>query len=108
MTRTKLFLLLLCLASMSSVATMSHAQTRPPAHYFRQRGVSRVGAMHIAAPAFGLGEQSMKVDLFPDVSVRIHLNHVEQAKDGTAWFGDVEGAQYGHATFVQTSTGLVG
>src|SRR5438046_358069 len=108
MTRPKLFLLVLCLASLSSIATTSHAQARPPVHYFRQRGVRRVRAMHMSAPDSGLAEQSMKVDLFPDVSVRIRLNHVERAKDGAAWFGGVDGAPYGSATFVQTGNSLIG
>src|SRR5687768_14660539 len=116
MRERKLYLLMLGLILISLVTRGARAQTGIPGQLLQERGVTRVQAFTgnvaalsqaVADQAFGGKKQAaeiaqfMKLDLFPDVSFAVQLDHVEQQSGNSlAWYGKVEGAPYGRATFV--------
>ncbi len=120
----KLLVLILGLTLISLAATSTRGQTIIPENYLHGRGVTRVQPLNISLPAISQATadqyltpkkpgapvaQTMKLDLFPDVSFVVDLNHVEQqTKDSFAWFGRVQGAPYGSATFVRAGELLIG
>jgi len=108
-----LLLLALLLASLSKTSSLAETQVQ---HFLHKRGVRRMVPADVHLPVFnpatadrsgrirrsGSEEGSrIQLDFFPDVSLVVHLNHLEMLKNNAfAWYGDVEGSLYGHATFV--------
>src|SRR5687767_4288812 len=106
----------LCFITAACLSTAkAPAQERIPEHYLREQGVARVETFdanlsalteaaadqQIAGRLSADFSQSMELNFFPDVSFVVHLDHVEQqSKNAFTWFGRVEGAPYGRATFV--------
>jgi peptidyl-Asp metalloendopeptidase len=120
----RLFFLTLGMIFMSFATTSTRAQTTTPQHYLRERAVNRVrrfnsraaSAVSQASADQYLGkkraaavEQSMRLDLFEDVSFTVDLDHVEQQSgNNLAWSGKVRGAPLGSATFVRSGDLLTG
>ena len=81
------------------------AEIQAPAHYLRERGVTRVAGSSVQVP--DLSQKRMTVDFFPDVSFTIVLQDVQTTNNTVTWFGKVEDAPHSAATFVRTAAGLV-
>ncbi len=106
----KFVLVVFSLICVASLGTRTGAQTRVPEHYLRKRGVTRARAITLdrglfTAPAAG---RRIKLDLFADASLSVTFYQVEPQGKGTAWYGKVDNASYGRATFVSTGDSLIG
>src|SRR6266850_7318645 len=125
MRRTRFFLLAFSLVLISLSNTGTHAQTRIADHFLRDRSVRRIQPSRISLPAFGAAAADafsakqkpaaqaaaggMKLDFFSDVSMVVDWTDVvAQSSDVVAWYGRVQGAPYGQATFVRIGDRLIG
>src|SRR5438046_2653481 len=101
MKRTSFIFLAVCLTLIPLWSTRINAQRNTPQRYLGERGVTRVQSANIALPQFNgvaadefqtkqrLGRQApptMKLDLFPDVSVNVDITDVRPtAGNAVAW-----------------------
>jgi len=125
MTRTRFFLLAFVLVLISVSNTGTHAQTRIADHFLRDRSVRRIQPSNFSLPPLGSAAADAfpakqkpgpeaaaggtKLDFFPDVSMVVDWTDVvPQSGDAVAWYGRVQGAPYGQATFVRTGDRLIG
>ena len=124
MRRTNLIFGVLGLILISFATTSTRAQTRIPQHFVRERGLKRIrpfDAAVLSAVSQAASDQyftkkstvsipqSMKVDLFDGTSVTVNLDHVEQQSENSlAWYGKIEDAPLGSATFVRSGGSLIG
>jgi peptidyl-Asp metalloendopeptidase len=122
--RRNLIFAALAFIFISLATTSSRAQTRTPQHYLRERGVKRIRAFDgntlsvvsrsVSDRYFGRTRsidlaESMKVDLFDGAFLTVNFDRVEQQSgNSVAWFGKVDGAPLGSATFVRTGNSLIG
>src|SRR5438552_7256372 len=124
MRRTNLIFGVLGLILISFATTSTRAQTRIPQHFVRERGLKRIrpfDAAMLSAVSQAASDQyftkkstvsipqSMKVDLFDGTSVTVNLDDVErQSENSLAWYGKIENAPLGSATFVRSRGSLIG
>ena len=120
----KLFLYALISILISLAAASTSAQTKLPERYLHERGVNRVHKIdaglfaldQIAADNARAADKQrpgisgrMKLDLFPDFSVTVNLDRIEQqGNNHVAWHGKVDGAPLGRATFLLSGNDLIG
>src|SRR6267378_2501150 len=125
MRRNRFFLLAFSLVLISLSNTGTHAQTRIADHFLRDRSVRRIQPSRISLPVFSSAAADAfpakqkpvpeaaaggtKLDFFSDVSMVVDWTDVvAQSGDAVAWYGRVQGAPYGQATFVRTGDRLIG
>jgi len=125
MRRSRFFLLAFSLVLISLSNTGTHAQTRIADHFLRDRSVRRIQPSRISLPVFSSAAADAfpakqkpvpeaaaggtKLDFFSDVSMVVDWTDVvAQSGDAVAWYGRVQGAPYGQATFVRTGDRLIG
>jgi hypothetical protein len=88
------------------------AQTpRIPAHFIRERGVTRARPSALAAAQFGANNsqgQTVRMDFFADAQFNVTLDRVENQGADLAWSGHIEGMDRSSATFVVSGNYITG
>ena len=90
------------LVLLAPVATVSQASS---VNIVRQRRIEVPGAARLMSPD---ASRELRLDLFPDVTLRAIRQRLEPTASGMSWIGVVEGYPLSDVVFVQVGNELVG